>query len=177
MFTSFPRRGICAAALVAGLSLAGCSSDSDVPEVVTSAPNGGTQVNTDTGSGGEFPSIDSVPSQRPTSTIQELNLMPDGLPGAQGGSQYGAPLVGGPTSSAQPPAPPPPPQLPPLPESGIQTQSDGGSGEPALEPTVPTTGAPPTPQPEPQSSIEAPPEATAVASGEADWRAEIRITA
>ena len=176
MFTSFPRRGICAATLVAGLWLAGCSSDSDVPEVVTSAPNGGTQVNTDTGSGGEFPNINSVPTQRPTSTIQDLNLMPDGLPGGQNGAQYGAPLVGGPTSSATPPAPPPPP-LPPLPESGIQTQTDGGSGEPALEPTVPTTGAPSTPQPEPQSSIEPQPEPSAVASRDADRRAEFRITA
>jgi hypothetical protein len=164
MVTSFARRGICAAALIAGLSLAGCSSDKDVPEVVTSAPDGGTQVNTDTGSGGEFPSINTVPNQRPTSTIQDLNQMPDGLPGAQNSAQYGAPLVGGPTSSAQPPAPPPPPQeLPPLPESGVQTQSDGGSSEPALEPTVPTNGGPSTPQPEPQSSIKAQPEATAVA--------------
>ena len=176
MFTSFQRRGICAAALIAGLSLAGCSSGSDVPEVVTSAPNGGTQVNTDTGSGGDFPSINSVPTQRPTSTIQDLNQMPDGLPGGQSGGQYGAPLVGGPTSSAQPPAPPPP-QLPPLPESGIQTQSNGGSSEPSLEPVVPTTGAPSTPQPEPQSSIEAPSESTAVASREANWRAAIRTTA
>ena len=72
MIVSCPSRGIGAAALVAGLLIAGCSSESDVPELVVSAPGGGTQVNTDTGSGGTFPDINTVPNQRPTSTIQDL---------------------------------------------------------------------------------------------------------
>src|SRR5262245_7816769 len=128
MIVSLRSRGIGAAALAAALLLAGCSSDSDVPPTTVSAPGGGTQANTDTGSGGTFPDINTVPMQRPTTTIQDLNLMPDGLSAAQGGTQYGEPLVGGPSSSAAPPPPPPPPapaqeeNLPPIPESGVQTQ-------------------------------------------------------
>ena len=86
MIGSLSSRGIGAAALAAGLLLAGCSSDSDVPPTVASAPSGGTQVNTDTGSGGSFPDVNSVPTQRPTSTIQDLNQAPQGLAGAQGGT-------------------------------------------------------------------------------------------
>jgi len=128
MFVVFPPRGIGAAALAAGLLLAGCSSDSDVPPTVTSAPGGGTQMNTDTGSGGEFPDVNTTPTQRPTSTIQDLAQAPDGLAAAQGGTQYGEALVGGPTSAAEPPPPPPPPEPPqqalaPIPEAGIQTQT------------------------------------------------------
>ena len=128
MIVAFPSRGIGATALAAGLLLAGCSSDSDVPPTVTSAPGGGTQMNTDTGSGGEFPDVNTTPTQRPTSTIQDLAQAPTGLAAAQGGTQYGEALVGGPTSTAEPPPPPPPPEPPqealaPIPEAGIQTQT------------------------------------------------------
>lgn len=132
MIASLPSRGIGAAVLAAGLILAGCSSDSDVPPTEASAPGGGTQINTDTGSGGEFPDINTVPNQRPTSTFQDLAMAPEGLPGAQSGTQYGEALVGGPTSSAAPPAPPlpPEPELAPIPEPGIQTeQSDAAPSE------------------------------------------------
>ena len=135
MIVLSPSRGIGAAALAAALLLAGCSSDSDVPETTVSAPDGGTQANTDTGSGGEFPDVNSVPTQRPTSTIQDLNLAPDGLSAAQGGSPYSGPMVGGPSSPAAPPPPPPAPppgqaeDMAPIPETGVQTQqsSDAGS--------------------------------------------------
>src|SRR5262245_42548563 len=110
MIASLPPRGLGAAVLAAGLLLAGCSSGKDVPPTVASAPGGGTQVNTDTGEGGSFPDVNSVPNQRPTSTIQDLNNLPNGLSGAQSGTHYGEALVGGPTSSAVPPAPPPPPE-------------------------------------------------------------------
>ena len=42
MIVSLPPRGIGAAALAAGLLLAGCSSGSDVPPTVVSTPDGGT---------------------------------------------------------------------------------------------------------------------------------------
>jgi outer membrane protein OmpA-like peptidoglycan-associated protein len=166
MIVSLPSRGIGAAALAAGLLLAGCSSDSDVPKTVASAPDGGTQVNTDTGSAGEFPDVNSVPNQRPTSTIQDLNQAPEGLSGAESGTQYGEPLVGGPTSSAEPPAPPLPPEpqepLAPIPEAGVQTQSSdaysapapeqAAAAEPAAEPTEPVAeAAPAAPQGEGQT--------------------------
>ena len=136
MIVSLPSRGIGVAVLVAGLMLAGCSSDSDVPQTEASAPNGGTQINTDTGSGGEFPDINTVPNQRPTSTFQDLAMAPEGLPGAQSGTQYGEALVGRPTSSAEPPAPPPPPEPPqpelaPIPEPGIQTEQSDAAPAPA----------------------------------------------
>jgi outer membrane protein OmpA-like peptidoglycan-associated protein len=144
MIVSLPSRGI-GAALAVGLLLAGCSSDSDVPKTVASSPDGGTQVNTDTGSGGEFPDVNSVPNQRPTSTIQDLNQAPEGLSGAQSGTQYGEPLVGGPTSSAEPPAPPPEPapqeQLAPIPEPGIQTQTSDTFNEPAPQAPAPEVAA------------------------------------
>jgi outer membrane protein OmpA-like peptidoglycan-associated protein len=146
MIVSLPSRGI-GAAFAVGLLLAGCSSDSDVPTTVASSPDGGTQVNTDTGSGGEFPDVNSVPNQRPTSTIQDLSQAPEGLSGAQSGTQYGERLVGGPTSSAEPPAPPPPPepapqeQLAPIPEAGIQTQSSDTFNEPAPQAPAPEVAA------------------------------------
>jgi outer membrane protein OmpA-like peptidoglycan-associated protein len=133
MIVSLPSRGFGAAALAFGLLLAGCSSDSDVPPTEVSAPGGGTQMNTDTGSGGTFPDINTVPNQRPTSTIQDLVQAPDGLGAAPGGTQYGEALVGGPTSSVEPPAPPPPPPedaLVPIPEPGIQTQTSDVQPQP-----------------------------------------------
>jgi outer membrane protein OmpA-like peptidoglycan-associated protein len=125
MFASLPSRAIGAAALAGALLISGCSSESDVPPVVASSPDGGTQMNTDTGSGGTFPDVNTVPTTRPTSTIQDLIKLPDGLSGAQNGTQYGEPLVGGPSSAADRPAPPPPPveELPPIPEpDGEETQ-------------------------------------------------------
>jgi outer membrane protein OmpA-like peptidoglycan-associated protein len=128
MTVSLSPRGIGAAALAAGLLLAGCSSSSDVPPTEVSTPEGGTKTNTDTGSGGQFPDVNTTPTQRPTSTIQELNQAPTGLSAAPGGTQYGEALVGGPTSTAEPPAPPPPPEPPqealaPIPEPGVQTDT------------------------------------------------------
>lgn len=150
MIVSLSSRGVGAAALAAGLLLAGCSSDSDVPKTVASAPNGGTQINTDTGSGGNFPDVNSVPTQRPTSTIQDLNQAPQGLSGAQSGTQYGEPLVGGPSSSAAPPPPPPEPtpqeDLAPIPEPGVKTQTSDSQSAPAPEPTQ-TAEAPAPEQP------------------------------
>jgi outer membrane protein OmpA-like peptidoglycan-associated protein len=162
-------RGLTAAALAVGLLLAGCSSDSDVPPTVVSAPGGGTQLNTDTGSGGQFPDVNTTPTQRPTSTIQDLNQAPTGLAAAPGGTQYGEALVGGPTSSAEPPAPPPPPEPPqqalaPIPEAGVQTQSSGetpsepypSSSQPeeapeaaAVQPTEAAVAPEPPAEPEP----------------------------
>ena len=145
MIVSLPSRGFGAAALALGLLLAGCSSDSDVPPTEVSAPGGGTQTNTDTGSGGTFPDINTVPNQRPTSTIQDLVQAPDGLGAAPGGTQYGEALVGGPTSSVEPPAPPPPPppedSLAPIPEPGIQTQSSGVQPQPVEAEPVQTPAA------------------------------------
>ncbi len=140
MIVSLLPRGIGAAALAAGLMLAGCSSDSDVPQTIASAPGGGTQINTDTGSGGTFPDINTVPNERPTSTIQDLTQAPEGLSGAQSGTQYGEALVGGPSSSVAPPEPPPPPEpqeeLAPIPEPGLQTQTSGASSAPNAPPEV-----------------------------------------
>lgn len=152
MIVSLSSREIGAAAIAVALLLAGCSSDSDVPPTVASAPGGSTQQNTDTGSGGSFPDVNTTPTQRPTSTIQDLNQAPEGLSGAQSGTQYGEPLVGGPTSSAKPPAPPPPPepeqQLAPIPEPGIQTQtSDAAPAEPEPQPTQQVAAPEPTPEP------------------------------
>ena len=166
MIVSLPSRGISgigAAALAAGLLLAGCSSDSDVPKTMASAPDGGTQVNTDTGSGGEFPDVNTVPNQRPTSTIQDLNQAPQGLSGAATGTQYGEPLVGGPSSSAAPPPPPPPPeptpeqQLPAIPENNQTLSSDAPSApapEPAPVAEAPATDDTPSAQTEPIATPE-----------------------
>jgi outer membrane protein OmpA-like peptidoglycan-associated protein len=156
MIVSLPSREIGAAAIAAALLLAGCSSDSDVPPTVASAPGGGTQQNTDTGSGGSFPDVNTTPTQRPTSTIQDLNQAPEGLSAAQSGTQYGEPLVGGPTSAAEPPAPPPPPEpqeeLAPIPEPGIQTQTSDAAVPVEAEPQQSYPEATPEvaePQPEP----------------------------
>lgn len=155
MIVSLPSRGFGAAALAIGLLLAGCSSDSDVPPTEVSAPGGGTQMNTDTGSGGTFPDINTVPNQRPTSTIQSLVQAPDGLGAAQGGTHYGEALVGGPTSYAEPPAPPPPPPpqeaLAPIPEPGIQTQTPP---EPVPMEPVPVEPVPVEPVQSPAASSE-----------------------
>jgi len=172
MIVSLPSRGIGAAALAAGLLLAGCSSDSDVPKTLASAPGGGTQVNTDTGSGGEFPDVNSVPTQRPTSTIQDLNQAPEGLSGDQSGTQYGEPLVGGPTSSAEPPAPPEPTpqeQLAPIPEAGIQTQSSDTSSAPAPAQQAAASEPIATPEvaePQPMEPVEAPAPTSAAPEGQ-----------
>ena len=150
MTVSLSPRGIGAAALAAGLLLAGCSSGSDVPPTEVSAPDGGTQQNTDTGSGGTFPDVNTTPTQRPTSTIQDLNQAPTGLSAAPGGTQYGEALVGGPTSTAEPPAPPPPQEaLAPIPEPGVQTDnSEVAPSEPYQAPSEPVeTPAVVEPQP------------------------------
>lgn len=158
MFVVFPSRGARAAAFAAGLLLAGCSSDSDVPPTTVSAPDGGTQQNTDTGSGGEFPDINTTPTQRPTSTIQDLAQAPTGLAAAQGGTQYGEALVGGPTSTAEPPPPPPPPEPPqealaPIPEPGVQTDNSDAT-PPETYPGSEQAEAPPAAEPEPEPAVE-----------------------
>src|SRR5687768_284407 len=161
MTVSLPPRGIGAAALVAGLLLAGCSSGSDVPPTEVSTPEGGTTTNTDTGSGGTFPDVNTTPTQRPTSTIQELNQAPTGLSAAPGGTQYGEALVGGPTSTAEPPAPPPPPEPPqealaPIPEPGVQTQtSDVAPTEPYQAPSEPAE-TPQAAEPQPTEPVAEP---------------------
>jgi flagellar motor protein MotB len=170
MFVVFPPRGIGAAALAAGLLLAGCSSDSDVPPTVTSAPGGGTQMNTDTGSGGEFPDVNTTPSQRPTSTIQDLAQAPDGLAAAQGGTQYGEALVGGPTSAAEPPPPPPPPEPPqqalaPIPEAGIQTETSDTTA-PETYPSSEQAETPQATEPQPEPAAEPEPVAEAEPAAE-----------
>jgi outer membrane protein OmpA-like peptidoglycan-associated protein len=161
MIVSSPSRGFGAAALAVGLVLAGCSSDSDVPPTEVSAPGGGTQMNTDTGSGGTFPDINTVPNQRPTSTIQDLAQAPDGLGAARSGTQYGEALVGGPTSFAPPPPPPAPPQdaLAPIPEPGLQTQSP--APEPVQAAPVQTPAAPSEPIAVPEIAEPAPMEPVA----------------
>lgn len=150
MIVSLPLRGVGAAALAVGLLLAGCSSDSDVPPTEVSAPGGGTQANTDTGSGGTFPDVNTVPTQRPTSTIQDLTQAPAGLGGAPRKTQYADALVGGPTSTATPPPPPPPPapELPPIPEPGIQTIESDASNAPAPTEAEPATNEPVAAEPE-----------------------------
>ena len=159
MFVVFPSRGTRAAALAAGLLLAGCSSDSDVPPTEVSAPGGGTQMNTDTGSGGEFPDINTTPTQRPTSTIQDLAQAPTGLAAAQGGgTQYGEALVGGPTSTAEPPPPPPPPEPPqealaPIPEPGVQTDTSDAT-PPEAYPSSEQVEAPQAVEPAPEPVVE-----------------------
>ena len=86
MTVSLSPRGIGAAALAAGLLLAGCSSGSDVPPTEVSAPDGGTQQNTDTGSGGTFPDVNTTPTQRPTSpTTPPRTPDPDATGGGDGG--------------------------------------------------------------------------------------------
>jgi len=123
-----------------------------VPPTTVSAPGGGTQANTDTGSGGNFPDVNTTPTQRPTSTIQALVNAPTGLAAAPGGTQYGEALVGGPTSAAEPPPPPPPPEPPqeavaPTPDPGIQEQTSDAA--PAVTPPVPEPQPEPAPEPAP----------------------------
>ncbi len=141
MFFPFSQRAFGAMALAVALVLAGCSSDSDVPPVTASTPEGGTKTNTDTGSGGTFPDVNTVPTQRPTSTIQDLIKLPEGLSGAQSGTQYGEPLVGGPSSSVDRPAPPPPAEeLPPIPEPQGETQPQGSEVPSATAPEPVASG-------------------------------------
>ncbi len=175
MIVLLPSRGLAAAALAAGLLLAGCSSDSDVPPTEVSAPGGGTQMNTDTGSGGTFPDVNTVPYQRPTSTIQDLVQAPDGLGAAQAGTQYSDALIGGPTSSAAPPPPPPPPEPPqealaPIPEPGIQTDTSDAP-EPVRTPSEPVAAPevvePEVVEPEPvEQSVTAAPEPVPESAGQ-----------
>ncbi|HNB28787.1 MAG TPA: hypothetical protein PLR41_17590 [Alphaproteobacteria bacterium] len=169
-------RAGCAAALAAGVLLAGCSSEPDYPDV-PAGPNNTTQAAKPAADGtatteapaaeatteaapaadGSFPDVNTVPNTRPTSTIQDLNQAPEGLSGAQSGTQYGEELVGGPTSSADRPAPPPEPEpsenLVPIPEPGITQTSDGSGGAAAEAPAEPaaapeqTADATPAPAP------------------------------
>jgi len=151
-----------AAALAAGVLLAGCSSsEPDYPD----APAGPQTATSSTATppeadapaanaDGSFPDVNTVPTQRPSSTIQDLNQAPDGLSGAQSGTQYGEELIGGPTSSAPPPPPPEPDpaaDLPPIPEPGITTDSSDNESSSAETSTYtePVAEAAPEPQPEP----------------------------
>jgi outer membrane protein OmpA-like peptidoglycan-associated protein len=119
--------------------------------------------------------VNSVPTQRPSSTIQDLNQAPEGLSGAQSGTQYGEELIGGPTSSAPPPPPPPEPDpaadLPPIPEPGVTTESsNSGSGSAKTSTyTEPVAEAPepaPEPTPEPVAEATTEPEPVAEAAPE-----------
>jgi outer membrane protein OmpA-like peptidoglycan-associated protein len=134
-----------AAALAAGVLLAGCSSDPEYPEPKTAkttapAPAEGAQAEGAqtaatppegaTEGDGSFPDVNTVPTERPTTSIQDLNQAPEGLSGAESGTQYGEELVGGPTSNADRPPPPPEPSaddLVPIPEPGITDTSEGGN--------------------------------------------------
>lgn len=153
MIKSLHLRAGAAAALAAGLLLAGCSSEPDFPDT----PAGPQNTNTTANSNGDFPDVNTVPTQRPTTTIQDLNQAPEGLTGAQSGTQYGEELVGGPTSSADRPAPPPEEELPPIPEPGITdttTSGTQGSDVGASAEPEPVAEAAPEPQPEPQPEPE-----------------------
>jgi outer membrane protein OmpA-like peptidoglycan-associated protein len=151
MKKSLHLRAGCAAALAAGVLLAGCSSEPDFPDAPagpnnTASAEGAEATGTPPAGDGSFPDVNTVPSQRPSSTIQDLNQAPEGLSGAEGGTQYGEELVGGPTSSADRPAPPPPPEdLPPIPEVGITETTDSSSGEAEAE--EPVAEAVPAPAP------------------------------
>lgn len=190
MKKSLHLRAGCAAALAAGVLLAGCSSEPDYPSVPagpnnTQAAKPAADGTTETAPAGEaapateaapagdgsFPDVNTVPNTRPTSTIQDLNQAPEGLSGADSGTQYGEELVGGPTSSADRPAPPPEPDpadnLVPIPEPGITQTSDGSSGAADTAPAEPapapeqTSDATPAPAPAaaqaPDASVQAAP--------------------
>lgn len=171
------------AALAAGVLLAGCSSsEPDFPDTPagpqnttssSAAPEGATPAASTDGS---FPDVNTVPTQRPSSTIQDLNQAPEGLSGAQSGTQYGEELIGGPTSNAAPPPPPPPPpepdpaaDLPPIPEPGITTESSDTSSSSAgtstyLEPVAQAPDPEPEPTPEPVAEAVTEPEPVAEAA-------------
>ena len=178
-----------AAALAAGVLLAGCSSsEPDFPDAPagpqntsgsTSPPDattpaaGAPAANAD----GSFPDVNTVPTQRPSSTIQDLNQAPEGLSGAQSGTQYGEELIGGPTSNAAPPPPPPPPEpdpaadLPPIPEPGITTESSDTNSSSAetstyIEPVAQAPEPEPEPTPEPVAEAKIEPEPVAEAAPE-----------
>jgi outer membrane protein OmpA-like peptidoglycan-associated protein len=186
MMKSMHLRAGYAAALAAGVLLAGCSSsEPDFPDA-PAGPQNTTSSSTTTpdaptpaagtpaaNADGTFPDVNTVPTQRPSSTIQDLNQAPEGLSGAQSGTQYGEELIGGPTSSAPPPPPPPEPDpaadLPPIPEPGVTTESSnsGSSSSETSTYTEPVAAAAPEPQPEPT------PEPTAEATTEPEPVAEV----
>jgi outer membrane protein OmpA-like peptidoglycan-associated protein len=90
------------------------------------------------------------------------------LAAAQGGTQYGEALVGGPTSTAVPPPPPPPPEPPqealaPIPEPGVQTDSSDAT-PPEAYPSSEQVETPPAAEPEPEPVVE--PEPVAEPQGE-----------
>lgn len=167
MKTSLHLRAGCAAALAAGVLLAGCSSEPDFPDVPAGPNNTATTQGAQTppappSGDGSFPDVNSVPNQRPSSTIQDLNQAPEGLSGAQSGTQYGEELVGGPSSSAdRPVAPEPEPSaddLPPIPEPGLTKTSDAGDAAAAtVAEATPEPAAEPAAEPatEPAAPVEA----------------------
>lgn len=182
MMKSMHLRAGYAAALAAGVLLAGCSSEPDYPKTTATAQNTAGTTTTppdpnapadatvpsaapEANADGSFPDVNTVPTQRPTSTIQDLNQAPEGLSGAQSGTQYGEELIGGPTSSAAPP-PPPEPELPPIPEPGITTQSDDGSGATTQTTTYQEPIPEPEPTPEPVAEATTEPEPVAEAAPE-----------
>jgi outer membrane protein OmpA-like peptidoglycan-associated protein len=186
MMKSMHLRAGYAAALAAGVLLAGCSSEPDYPATPAGPQNTTTDSTTTpdattpaasapaANADGSFPDVNTVPTQRPSSTIQDLNQAPDGLSGAQSGTQYGEELIGGPTSSAPPPPPPLPPEpdpaadLPPIPEPGITTDSSGSSTKTSTY-TEPIAQAPepePEPTPEPVAEATTEPEPVAEAAPE-----------
>jgi len=190
MMKSMHLRAGYAAALAAGVLLAGCSSEPDYPDVPAGPQNTASTTATppaanapeanapEANPDGSFPDVNTVPTQRPTSTIQDLNQAPEGLSGAQSGTQYGEELVGGPTSSAERPAPPPEPEpvpdpaqeLPPIPEPGITETSDSSAADSSESSTAyaepePVAEAAPEPEPQPESQPETVAEAAPDSSG------------
>ena len=181
MMKSMPLRAGYAAALAAGVLLAGCSSEPDFPDAPAGKQNTASTTATppdastadaaapEANADGSFPDVNTVPTQRPTTTIQDLSQAPEGLSGAQSGTQYGEELIGGPTSSAPPPPPPEPDpaaDLPPIPEPGITTQSDDGSGATTDTTVYQEPVAEAAPEPEPEAVAEAIPEPQSVVEPE-----------
>lgn len=161
MMKSMHLRAGCAAALAAGVLLAGCSSDPDYPDAPASPKTTASAEGAEPPPSGDgsFPDVNTVPNQRPTTTIQDLNQAPEGLSGAESGTQYGEELVGGPTSSADRPVAPEPTaeDLPPIPEPGITETSDSSSASDQAFESEPVAEAAPEPEPAaPQSAPDAP---------------------
>lgn len=199
MIKSMHLRAGYAAALAAGLLLAGCSSEPDYPDApkgpqnTTSAPSTPSDPNAPAdaplpsaaapdaaapaaNADGSYPDVNTVPTQRPTTTIQDLNQAPEGLSGAQSGTQYGEELIGGPTSNAAPPPPPEPvEELPPIPEPGVKTDNSESSNTAAPKTstyTEPVAEAAPEPEPTPEPVAEAAPEPVAAPAAVAEAAAE-----
>ncbi len=110
------------AALIGLLSMAGCSSDRE------EASTGPQPVAADS----SYPDINTVPNERPQPTILNIFSAPQGLKADDtNATNYGEPMVGGPTSNAAPPPPPPPPPPAPPPQAPEAGADQDESASPA----------------------------------------------